>query len=167
MSTSVRLRDRFGPRRHGGEPRPGILLDRDGTIIVDDGYVGSVDRVRLIEGSAEAMPLDAHRFDTVLTSWTLCSIADARRALAEMRRVLKPGGRLLFVEHGMAPDRSVRWWQDILTPAWSRLSGGCHLNRPIHALVEDAGFRCERIDTGYMPGPRPMTFMYEGSARPE
>ena len=122
--------------------------------------------VSLIEGSAEAMPLDAMSFDTVLTSWTLCSIADARRALGEMRRVLKPGGRLLFVEHGMAPDRGVLWWQDVLTPAWSRLSGGCHLNRPIRALVEGAGFRCERLDTGYMPGPRPMTFMYEGSARP-
>ena len=80
--------------------------------------------------------------------------------------MLRPGGRLLFVEHGLAPDEGVRWWQDRLTPAWKSISGGCHLNRPIQAMIEDAGFRVERIQTGYMPGPKPMTFMYEGSATP-
>jgi ubiquinone/menaquinone biosynthesis C-methylase UbiE len=122
--------------------------------------------VSFIEGSAEAIPLDNHSVDTVVTTWTLCSIPQAAQALAEMRRVLRPGGRLLFVEHGLAPDRNVRRWQDWLTPAWRRISGGCHLNRRIQSMVEDAGFRIDRLETGYMRGPKPMTYMYEGSARP-
>jgi ubiquinone/menaquinone biosynthesis C-methylase UbiE len=122
--------------------------------------------VSLIEASAEAIPLDDHSVDTVVTTWTLCSIPDAAMALTEMRRVLRPGGRLLFVEHGMAPDKNVRRWQDWLTPAWKCISGGCHLNRPIGAMIEGAGFRIDRVETGYMPGPKAMTFMYEGSARP-
>jgi ubiquinone/menaquinone biosynthesis C-methylase UbiE len=122
--------------------------------------------VRFIEGSAEAIPLSDHSVDTVVTTWTLCSIPQAATALGEMRRVLRPGGKLLFVEHGLAPDVSVRRWQDWLTPAWKRISGGCHLNRPIRAMIEGAGFQIDRVETGYMPGPRPMTFTYEGSARP-
>jgi ubiquinone/menaquinone biosynthesis C-methylase UbiE len=119
-----------------------------------------------VEGSAEAIPLEDRSVDTVVTTWTLCSIPDAPRSLREMRRVLKPGGHLLFVEHGRAPDASVRWWQDHLNPAWKRIGGGCHLNRAIKTLIEGAGFQFERIETGYMRGPRPMSFMYEGSARP-
>jgi ubiquinone/menaquinone biosynthesis C-methylase UbiE len=122
--------------------------------------------VDFIEGSAEEIPLETATFDTVVTTWTLCSIPDAHRALREMHRVLKPGGQLLFVEHGRAPDPTVVWWQDRLTPIWRCIGGGCHLNRPIAQLIEGAGFRFERFDTGYMPGPKPMTFMYEGSARP-
>jgi ubiquinone/menaquinone biosynthesis C-methylase UbiE len=122
--------------------------------------------VNFIEASAEAIPLDEHSIDTVVTTWTLCSIPEAAAALAEMRRVLRPGGRLMFVEHGQAPDARVRWWQDQLTPLWRRIGGGCHLNRPICGMIESAGFRIDRIETGYIPGPKPMTFMYEGSARP-
>jgi ubiquinone/menaquinone biosynthesis C-methylase UbiE len=122
--------------------------------------------VEFVEGSAETIPLEDRAVDTVVTTWTLCSIPDAPRSLIEMRRVLKPGGRLLFVEHGRAPDASVRWWQDHLNPAWKRLGGGCHLNRAIETLIEGAGFQFERIETGYMRGPRPLGFMYEGSARP-
>jgi ubiquinone/menaquinone biosynthesis C-methylase UbiE len=122
--------------------------------------------VTFITGSAEVIPLDDESIDTAVTTWTLCTIPAAAAALAEARRVLRRGGRLLFVEHGLAPDEGVRRWQDRLTPAWRRLSGGCHLNRPIRALIEDAGFRLERLETGYMPGPKPMTFMYEGAARP-
>lgn len=122
--------------------------------------------VRFLEASAEAIPLDRHSVDTIVTTWTLCSIPQAATALAEMRRVLRPGGKLLFVEHGLAPDDSVRRWQDRLTPAWRCIAGGCHLNRPIRIMIEDAGFRIDRVETGYIPGPRPMTFMYEGSARP-
>jgi len=122
--------------------------------------------VSFLEASAEAIPLDQHSVDTIVTTWTLCSIPQAATALAEMRRVLRPGGKLLFVEHGRAPDAIVRWWQDRLTPVWRSISGGCHLNRPIQAMIEGAGFRIDRIETGYMPGPKPMTFMYEGSARP-
>lgn len=120
----------------------------------------------LIEDSAEAIPLDNRSIDTVVTTWTMCSIPDVQRALGEMRRILKPGGRLLFVEHGHSPDPGVRRWQDHLTPIWRRVGGGCHLNRAIRELIEGAGFRIERIETGYMRGPKPMTFMYEGSARP-
>jgi ubiquinone/menaquinone biosynthesis C-methylase UbiE len=127
---------------------------------------GTDSAIELIEGSAEAVPLDDRSVDTVVTTWTLCSIPDAPRALAEMRRVLRPGGRLLFVEHGLAPDPKVRWWQDRITPAWKRVAGGCHLNRAIAQLIEEAGFQFERLDTGYMRGPKPMTFMYEGRARP-
>ena len=119
-----------------------------------------------IEGSAEAIPLEDGSVDTVVTTWTLCSIPDASRSLHEMRRVLKSAGSLLFVEHGRAPEPHVRRWQDRLTPVWKRVGGGCHLNRAIGTLIESAGFQFERIETGYMRGPRPMTFMYEGSARP-
>lgn len=122
--------------------------------------------IELIEGSAEALPLEDKSIDTVVTTWTLCSIPDVVAALREMRRVLRPSGELLFVEHGRSPDAKVRRWQDRLTPVWKRLGGGCHLNRPILELLEQSGFRIERIETGYMKGPKPMTFMYEGRARP-
>lgn len=120
----------------------------------------------LIENSAEAIPLYNRSIDTVVTTWTMCSIPDVQRALGEMRRVLKPEGRLLFVEHGLSPDPGIRRWQDRLTPVWRQVGGGCHLNRAIGELIEEAGFRIERLETGYMRGPKPMTFMYEGSARP-
>jgi len=122
--------------------------------------------LRLIEGTAEALPLEDRSIDTVVTTWTLCSISDVGRALAEMRRVLRPSGRLLFVEHGRAPEPRVRWWQDTLTPAWERLAGGCHLNRAISELIESSGFHIERLDTGYMHGRNPLAFMYEGRAQP-
>jgi ubiquinone/menaquinone biosynthesis C-methylase UbiE len=122
--------------------------------------------LKLIEGSAESIPLDDRSIDTVVTTWTMCSVPGIDQALAEIRRVLKPGGRLLFVEHGRAPEARVRWWQDHLNPVWKRVSGGCHLNRAIATLVADAGFDVERLENSYMPGPKPMTYMYEGSARP-
>jgi len=120
--------------------------------------------LRFIEASAEAIPLDDDSVDTVVTTWTLCTIPHPIDALIEMRRVLRPGGRLLFVEHGRAPEMRVRWWQDRLTPAWRHLSGGCHLNRPIGSMIEQSGFRIAHLATAYMPGPRAMTFMYEGIA---
>jgi len=121
--------------------------------------------VEFLEGSAEALTLDDQSIDTVVTTWTLCTIPEATRALSEMRRVLAPGGRLLFVEHGRSPDDNVRRWQDRLTPLWKRIGGGCHLNRAIDELIGGAGFRIERLQQGYMKGPKPMTFMYEGCAR--
>jgi len=90
---------------------------------------------------------------------------DICAALREMRRVLSPGGRLLFVEHGRAPEPGVARWQERLDPLWLRFSGGCHLSRKIDDLRADAGFRIERLRTGYIPGPRIMTFLYEGVAR--
>lgn len=122
--------------------------------------------VTLITGSAESIPIGDSSIDTVVTTWTLCSIPDATAALREMRRVLKPGGQLLFVEHGLAPEVNVRRWQNRLTPVWRRMAGGCHLNRPIRALIETAGFGVVRLDTGYARGPRPMTFFFEGCAVP-
>jgi ubiquinone/menaquinone biosynthesis C-methylase UbiE len=122
--------------------------------------------VELIGLSAEKIPMADHSFDTVLLTYTLCSISDPVTALGEMRRVLKPDGRLLFCEHGQAPDESVRRWQDRLTPAWSRIAGNCHLNRAVPRLLEEGGFRLERLDTMYLPGPRPLTYNYWGVARP-
>jgi ubiquinone/menaquinone biosynthesis C-methylase UbiE len=121
----------------------------------------------IIEASAENIPLDERSVDSVVMTWTLCSIGDPGAALREIRRVLKPGGRLLFAEHGLAPERGVRIWQHRLTPIWRRVAGGCHLDRDMSGLIADAGFWIERLETGYMRGPRPMTFMYEGSASPE
>jgi ubiquinone/menaquinone biosynthesis C-methylase UbiE len=122
--------------------------------------------VTLLTASAEAIPIDDASIDTVVTTWTLCSIPDAVGALREMRRTLKPGGQLLFVEHGLAPEESVRRWQNRLTPVWKRIGGGCHLNRPIRTLIESAGFDVVRLETGYARGPRPMAFFFEGSAAP-
>ena len=121
---------------------------------------------KLIEGSAESIPLDDASVDTVVSTWSLCTIRDVAAALTEIRRVVKPDGQLLFVEHGLAPESSVQVWQNRLTPLWKRLAGGCHLNRSISSLIENAGFHIAQMQTGYMPGPKPMTFIYEGSARP-
>ncbi len=122
--------------------------------------------LEFVEGSAEAIPFDAASFDSVLTTWTLCSIPDASAALGEMRRVLKPGGALIFMEHGRSPERRVEAWQRRLTPLWTRVAGGCHLDRPIDALIRDAGFAIDRLETGYMvKGPRLMTYSYEGRAQ--
>ena len=121
--------------------------------------------IELVKGSAEMIPIEDKSIDTVLTTWTLCSIPDVNQALSEMRRVLKPNGRLLFVEHGLSSDDKVRRWQERLNPIWKRVAGGCNLNRAVTHLIEVAGFRVERVDTGYMKGPKPMTFMYEGCAR--
>ena len=122
--------------------------------------------IQLLEGSAERIPLADHSMDTIVMTWTGCSIPDIRSALAEMRRVLRPGGRLLFVEHGRAPEPRVARWQDRLNPFWQRFSGGCHLNRKIDDLLSNAGFQIDCLATGYIPGPKIMTFFYEGAAMP-
>jgi len=124
--------------------------------------------VNFMEASAEAIPLDTSSVDTVVMTWTLCSIPAPLKALGEMRRVLKPGGQLLFVEHGLSPDARVRKWQNRLTPLWKSIAGGCHLNRPVSGLLENAGFHVTHLKTGYMErGPKPMTFLYEGIASPD
>jgi ubiquinone/menaquinone biosynthesis C-methylase UbiE len=123
--------------------------------------------VELVQGSAEHLPLRDGVAGTVVSTWTLCSLPDPDRALREVGRVLKPDGRLLFVEHGRAPDSRVRAWQDRLTPAWSRLAGGCHLNRAIPSLVAAAGFRIIELEVGYGAGPRPLSYLYRGLAEPE
>ncbi len=122
--------------------------------------------VHFLEASAEAIPIEDGSIDTIVTTWTMCSIPDVDRAISESRRVLKSGGKLVFVEHGRAPEPRVRWWQDRLTPAWKRISGGCHLNRDIADVLTRNGFRIDEMNTGYMNGLKPMTFMYEGQASP-
>jgi ubiquinone/menaquinone biosynthesis C-methylase UbiE len=122
--------------------------------------------VELICQSAEQLPLDSGSMDTVVTTWTLCSIPDPGTALREMKRVLRPGGILLFVEHGASPDPRVAAWQRRINPIWSRVAGGCNLNRTIDELIKSAGFNIARLQTTYLPGPRPMTYTYEGCACP-
>jgi SAM-dependent methyltransferase len=120
--------------------------------------------VALVGMSAETIPLPDASFDTVLITYTLCSIADPLAALREMRRVMAPGARLLFCEHGRAPDESVRRWQQRLQPLWGKLAGGCQLGRDIPALLLQAGFRLRDLNTRYLPGPRPLSFHYWGEA---
>jgi ubiquinone/menaquinone biosynthesis C-methylase UbiE len=122
--------------------------------------------IEFLEASAETIPLDDRSVDTVVTTWTLCTIPDASRALSEMRRVLRPGGALLFVEHGRAPELGVARWQDRLDPLWSRVAGGCHLNRKMDDLITAGGFRIDSLTNARLPGPRTHTFLYEGRARP-
>jgi SAM-dependent methyltransferase len=104
--------------------------------------------VELIQCSAEHLPLDNHAVDQVVMSWTLCSVGDPGRALAEIRRVLPTGGSLLFIEHGRAPEPGIARWQDRLTPAWHRIAGGCHLNRPIDRLIRESGLQLAELETG-------------------
>ncbi len=120
--------------------------------------------VSLVRASGERLPFADAIFDTVVTTWTLCSIADPVAALIEARRVLKPGGCLVFVEHGLSPEPRVARWQHGLTPCWRRIGGGCHLDRKMDELIRAAGFHLDAIETGYMSGPKPWTFLYQGRA---
>jgi ubiquinone/menaquinone biosynthesis C-methylase UbiE len=144
----------------GLEPSPELLRmarERDAEAAVP---------IEFLEASAEVVPLDDANIDTVVTTWTLCTIPDAPRALTELRRVLRPSGALLFVEHGRAPEPGVAHWQDRLDPLWRRIAGGCHLNRKIDDLIAGHGFRIDSLANARLPGPRTHTFLYEGRARP-
>ena len=125
--------------------------------------------VELLGLSGEEIPMDDDSFDSVVVTFTLCTIPDVAQALLEMRRVLKPDGRLLFCEHGLAPEARVAGWQRRLTPGWKRLAGGCHLDRDMPALLDAAGFCCEQLDDGHLPGLtpllKPFTYIYRGAAR--
>lgn len=120
----------------------------------------------LLQSAEEVLPLADCSIDTVVTTWTLCSIPNAARALEQMARVLKADGQLIFLEHGLASNDSVATWQNRMTPVWRRLGGGCHLNRKIDEMIIAAGFRITEMKTFYLPGPRPMTYTYQGFARP-
>ena len=121
--------------------------------------------MEFIEASAGDIPLENNSVDTVLMTYTLCSIPDVPLALEEVRRVLKHSGQLIFCEHGAAPDHDVRRWQNRLNPFWTRLGGGCNLNRDIPALLEQGGFRIHDLETLYIPGWKPACFNYWGAAR--
>jgi ubiquinone/menaquinone biosynthesis C-methylase UbiE len=121
--------------------------------------------VKWLDLPGEEIPLDDDSADTVLLTFTLCTIPDFRAALAQMRRVLKPGGRLLFAEHGAAPDADVRKWQDRINPIWKKMAGGCNINREIPEALEEAGFEIHELETMYLPStPSIAAFQYWGYA---
>lgn len=122
--------------------------------------------VEFIGLPSEQIPLDDASVDTVLVTFSLCTIPDPVTALRGMARVLRPGGELIFCEHGQAPDMAVRKWQDRINPAWSKLMGGCNLNRDIPALLVDGGFQVTESDSMYLPGtPRFAGFNVWGRAQ--
>ena len=121
--------------------------------------------VRFFRQSAEEMlPLPDSSIDTVVMTWTLCSIPNPLAALQQMKRVLKASGQMIFIEHGSSPDAKVSLWQDRITPMWKSIGGGCHLNRKADELIRAAGFQIADLKKFYLPGPRPMTYTYQGVA---
>ncbi len=119
-----------------------------------------------VKAFAEDIPAENNRFDTVRITYTLCSIPEAGKALEEIRRILKPAGELIFCEHGKAPDKSVQNWQNRINPIWKRLGGGCNLNRDIPSIIGSNGFKIHKMDTMYIPGWKPASFNFWGSAKP-
>ncbi len=122
--------------------------------------------VELVQARVEDLALDDHSVDTAVVTYALCTIDDPAAALQRIARLLRPGGELLFCEHGAAPDASVRRWQERLQPVWRRLAGGCHLNRAIPSIIERAGFGMLSLDAAYAPGWRPASFHSWGAAVP-
>ena len=120
----------------------------------------------LSQSAEEPVPLSNASIDTVVVTWTLCSIPNPSRALQQAKRLLKPSGRLIFVEHGRSSDPGIVTWQERLTPLWKRIAGGCHLDRKIDDLIIGAGFQITELKTCYLPGPRPMTYTFHGIAQP-
>ena len=118
------------------------------------------------QSAEDSIPLDDFSIDTIVMTWSLCSIPNPKAALQQMRRVLKPDGRMIFIEHGRSPDPNVMRWQDRITPLWKRIGGGCHLNRKMDDLIRAAGFQIIEQKNFYLPGPRPMTYTYQGIAAP-
>jgi len=121
-------------------------------------------RVEFVLAGSEEIPLESRSFDTLLMTYTLCTIPESEPALHEMARVLKPGGQLLFCEHGVAPDAGVRRWQNRINPIWRRLGGGCNLNRDIPDLIRRGGFEITGMEAMYIPGWRPASFNFWGAA---
>ena len=121
--------------------------------------------VDFLTTSGESIPADDNSFDSVVMTWTLCTIPDPLSALAEIKRVLKPGGNVVFAEHGAAPDAHIAKWQSRVNSTWKALAGGCNLNRPIEALYENNGYTFSDMRQGYLPGPKIATYTYSGIAR--
>jgi len=122
--------------------------------------------VELVEAAAEQLPFADASFDSAVITYSLCSVDDPACALAELRRVLRPDGELVFVEHGLAPDPATRRWQHRLTPIWRRLGGGCRLDRDISGLLRGAGYQLDELSAAYSDGARWLSFTYQGLARP-
>jgi ubiquinone/menaquinone biosynthesis C-methylase UbiE len=120
--------------------------------------------VEIINLPIEEVSLESGSIDTVLVTYTLCTIPDIERATREMTRVLRPGGQLVFCEHGESPDANIRRWQNGINPVWKRIGGGCHLNRKIPRLIEQGGFTIRQMKARYLPGWRPASFNYWGVA---
>ncbi len=135
-----------------------------GRRLAADRVAASAVPVEYIGLDGQALPLEPASVDHVVSTWTLCTIPDVERALGEVRRVLRPGGSLHFVEHGLSPDARVARWQDRLTPLQRRLAGGCHLNRPIDRLLDGSGLELAGLTTYYLEGPKPLGYTFEGRA---
>lgn len=120
--------------------------------------------IDIIANGAEDIPLETHSVDTVIVTFTMCTIPDIETALTEMVRVLKPGGQFLFCEHGKAPEEQVQRWQNRLNPAWKKIAGGCNLNRDIPTLIKQAGLDIKTLDQHYMSGPKATSFIHKGIA---
>jgi ubiquinone/menaquinone biosynthesis C-methylase UbiE len=143
----------------GVDPQAGFLS------LGEKRYRSSPVPLEIVEAPAEDLPLDGKSIDTAVITYTLCSVDDPLRALGEVRRVLKPDGRVLFLEHGLSHDASVAKWQNRLNPMWRRLAVGCNLNRPVEGLIKAAGFRIGSIEHYYMPrAPRPLAYLARGEA---
>ena len=122
--------------------------------------------VEVLGISGESLDLDDNSFDTLVCTWTLCSIPNPYRAVDEMRRVLKPGGQLIFVEHGRSDEAHIAQWQRRIEPLWKKIGGGCHLTRRVDDLLRDGGFKIDALETGYEDGPKVAAFMLHGVAQP-
>ena len=118
-----------------------------------------------IKAYAEDIPANNNSFDTIVFTYTLCSIPDTITAFKEIKRVLKPNGQIIFCEHGKAPDKAVRKWQNLVNPLWKKLGGGCTLNRDIPKIIENNGLKIIKMDTMYIPGWKPASFNYWGTAK--
>lgn len=164
-STGRRLAERSGriaafrAAREGGAPSPAATAGAGAARAV-------AAEVEFVGGDAQRIALPDGSADAVLTTWSLCTIPDPRAALAEAHRLLRPGGELRFVEHGLSPDADVAAWQRRLEPLQRLVFGGCRLRLPVDRLIAEAGFSIEALATGYMPGPRFSAWLFEGRARP-
>lgn len=141
------------------DPNPGMIT------LARSLQAEAVIPVHLALALAEALPFPSASFDTVVSTMTLCSVSQLSKALQELLRVVRPGGRLLFLEHGQSPDRSVSLWQDGLTPVWKHLGDGCHLNRPMVQMMQAQGWRVTALENFYLPGvPKAFAYFSQGMA---
>lgn len=144
---------------YGLEPSEGMRRKAQGNL------AKSPVNVEWLDLPGEKVPLADNSVDTVLLTFTLCTIPDWQAALEQMKRVLKPGGNLLFLEHGQSPDPGVHKWQNRITPGWKKIAGGCHLNRPISDLITETGFHITELENFYVPkAPKFAGYIYKGRA---